>query len=342
MTSPLTATRRVASTALDLPVFGLGTAHLGELYGKVDEAQSQATLAAAWTAGVRFYDTAPWYGRGLAEHRLGGFLRTKPRDAVIVTTKVGRTLHRPADPPSFDRSPWVGGLNFEVDFDYSYDGIMRSYAQALQRLALDTVDALIVHDLDAGFHGGETERHLKALDGGIKALDELKKAGQIKAIGCGINTSQALKQMVHRYDLDFCIVAMPYTLADQGGLDNGMDACVERGVSIIIGAPFASGILVRGSRSDAAYGYAKAPEAIKTKVRAIETVCDRHNVALPAAALQFVLAHPAVVSVIPGAAKAEEVVANLHFLEARIPAAFWKELKAESLIDPRAPVPGEG
>ena len=123
---------------------------------------------------------------------------------------------------------------------------MRSYAQALQRLALDTVDALIVHDLDAGFHGGETERHLKALDGGIKALDELKKAGQIKAIGCGINTSQALKQMVHRYDLDFCIVAMPYTLADQGGLDNGMDACVERGVSIIIGAPFASGILVRG------------------------------------------------------------------------------------------------
>ena len=124
----------------------------------MDEADSRATLDAAWDAGVRFYDTAPWYGRGLSEHRLGGFLRTKPRDEFQITTKVGRTLHRPKDPKTFDRSPWAGGLNFEVNFDYSYDGIMRSYEQALQRLALDTVDALVIHDLDAGFHGDELGR----------------------------------------------------------------------------------------------------------------------------------------------------------------------------------------
>ena len=146
-------TRLVGATSLSLPAFGFGSAHLGELYARVDEADSRATLDAAWDAGVRYYDTAPWYGRGLAEHRLGGFLRTKPREQFQITTKVGRTLHRPADPQHFDRAPWTGGLNFEVHFDYSYDGIMRSYEQALQRLALDTVDALVIHDLDAGFHG---------------------------------------------------------------------------------------------------------------------------------------------------------------------------------------------
>ncbi|WP_374627347.1 aldo/keto reductase, partial [Devosia sp.] len=141
MTLTVSARRKVGRTALELPVFGFGAAHIGELYGKVDEADSQATLNAAWDAGVRFYDTAPWYGRGLSEHRLGGFLRTKPRAEFQITTKVGRTLHRPKDPRTFDRSPWTGGLNFEVNFDYSYDGVMRSYEQALQRLALDTVDA---------------------------------------------------------------------------------------------------------------------------------------------------------------------------------------------------------
>ena len=140
--------RKIIGTELSLPAFGMGTAHLGELYGCVEEDIVQATFEAAWSSGVRYFDTAPWYGRGLAEHRLGGFLRTKPRHEFFVTTKVGRTLHRPKDPQKFDREPWQGGLNFEVKFNYSYDGIMRSYEQALQRLALDTVDALVIHDLD--------------------------------------------------------------------------------------------------------------------------------------------------------------------------------------------------
>ncbi len=340
MALTLSTRRPVGATDLSLPVFGFGSAHLGELYGRVDEAVSQATLQAAWDGGVRFYDTAPWYGRGLSEHRIGGFLRTKRRNDFQLTTKVGRTLRRPRDPASFDRGPWTGGLNFEVHFDYTYDGVMRSYQQALQRLAVDTIDALLIHDLDASFHGDKLAGYQEQLEAsGMKALQELKSAGDIKAYGMGINTREALEDIATRVDLDFVLVAMPYTLIDQASLHSGMAACVARNVGVIIGAPFASGILVTGSHSGATYGYAAAPEEIKAKVRAIEAVCAAHGVALPAAALQFPLAHPAVASIIPGAARPQEVIENLASLVAAIPAAFWSDLKTEGLIDPAAPVP---
>lgn len=333
--------RKVGNTTLELPVFGFGAAHIGELYGKVDEATSQATLNAAWDAGIRYYDTAPWYGRGLSEHRLGGFLRTRPRDEFLITTKVGRTLHRPADPKTFDRGPWAGGLNFEVRFDYTYDGIMRAYEQLLQRLGLDTVDALVIHDLDVAYHGAELQAaHEKALaSSGIRALEELKATGHIRAYGMGINTNQALEEVATRVPLDFCLVALPYTLLDQESLTRGMQTCVDRGVSVIIGAPFASGILVTGSSGPAHYAYGKAPPEVQARVRGMEAVCAAHKVALPAAALQFVLAHPAVASVIPGGAKPEEVVQNAASLSAPIPAGFWSDLKAQKLIHPEAPVP---
>lgn len=332
--------RRIGATDLELPVFGFGSAHLGELFGPVDEAVSRATLDAAWDGGVRFYDTAPWYGRGLSEHRIGGFLRTKPRAEFQITTKVGRTLHRPRDPATFDRGPWKGGLNFEVNFDYSYDGIMRSYEQALQRLALDTVDALVIHDLDLQYVGDQLESHTATLaDSGMRALQELKAAGDIKAYGMGINTKESLEETATRVDLDFAIVAMPYTLLDQASLHTGMAACARRSVSVIIGAPFASGILATGSRSGATYGYAAAPEAVQAKVRAIEAVCDAHGVALPAAAMAFPLAHPAVAAIIPGAARPQEITANLAAFATTIPAAFWSDLKARGLIDADAPVP---
>jgi D-threo-aldose 1-dehydrogenase len=340
VTVSVSTRRRVGRTSLELPVFGMGTAHLGELYTKVDEADSRATLDAAWAAGVRYYDTAPWYGRGLSEHRLGGFLRTKPRAEFQITTKVGRILKRPKDPRTFDRSPWLGGLNFEVHFDYSYDGIMRSYAQALQRLALDTVDALVIHDLDEAYHGEHFAQRQKDLrDSGIRALQELKKSGDIQAYGMGINTDAALEDVASQVELDFCLVAMPYTLLDQRSLHRGMAALEKRGASVIIGAPFASGILVTGSSGGAHYGYAKAPAEVQAKVRGIEAVCKAHNVSLPAAALQFVLAHPIVVSVIPGAARASEVTQNLASIRAPIPAAFWSDLKSQGLIDPDSPVP---
>ena len=319
----------------------MGTAHLGELYGTVDEGVSQATLRAAWDGGVRYYDTAPWYGRGLAEHRLGGFLRTKPRDEFLITTKVGRTLRRPADPSVFDRGPWVGGLNFKVKFDYSYDGIMRSYEQALQRLALDTVDALVIHDLDGIFHDEEAiAAHTKDLsETGMKALGELKTSGDIAAFGMGINMKEQLADLAQKVDLDFVLVAMPYTLIDQDSLHTGMKACVERNVSVIIGAPFASGILATGSTGAAHYNYGAAEADVIDKVRRIEAVCGAHGVSLQAAALQFPLAHPAAVAIIPGAAKPEELTANIASVDAEIPPPFWDDLKSEGLIVPDAPVP---
>lgn len=332
--------RRVGNTTLDLPVFGFGTVHIAELYNRVDDETSRATFRAAWDAGVRYYDTAPWYGRGLSEHRTGAFLRERPRAEFQITTKVGRTLKRPADPTTFSRAPWTGGLNFEVMFDYSYDGIMRSYEQALQRLALDTVDALVIHDLDVGYHGDGLAAHEKALrDSGMKALAELKKAGDIKAFGMGINTSASLVETATQVELDFCLVAMPYTLLDQASLTSGMAEAQKRGVSVIIGAPFASGILVTGSSGPAHYAYGKAPPEVQARVRGIEAVCAAHGVALPAAALQFVLAHPIVTSVIPGGAKPEEVTQNVASLAAPIPAGFWSDLKAQGLIHPEAPVP---
>lgn len=342
MALTLTTRRRVAKTDLRLPVLGFGAAHIGELYGKVSEADSQATLQGAWDTGVRYYDTAPWYGRGLSEHRLGGFLRTQPRAKFQITTKVGRYLVRPDDPKTFDRAPWSGGLNFKVVFDYSRDGIMRAYAELLQRLGLDTVDALIIHDLDSAYHTPEEfKQHQRDLRrGGIKALEELKKAGDIKAIGMGINTAVALETIAPIVDLDFCLVAMPYTLIEQASLHTGMARCVKEGISVIVGAPFASGILVTGSGSKAKYGYANASPEVQAKVRGIEKIAKAHGVTLPAAALQFVLAHPAVVSVIPGAKSPNEVRENAASLSAKIPAGFWSDLKTAKLIDPESPVPG--
>ncbi len=340
----LSTSRKIAETSLAVPVFGFGSAHIGELYGRVDEDVARETLAAAWEAGVRFFDTAPWYGRGLAEHRVGGFLRTRRRDQFTVSTKVGRTLSRPADPKTFSREPWVGGLNFEVHFDYSYDGIMRSYEQALQRLALDTVDALVIHDLDPLFHEPEVQaaHENDLVSTGVKALEALKKAGDIQAFGMGINQKDSLATLGQRLPLDFALVAMPYTLLDQESLHTGMAMCVEKGVSVIIGAPFASGILATGSGGDSKYGYAAAPEDVQAKVRGIEAVCAAHGVSLQAAALQFPLAHPAVASIIPGAAKPEEVTQNAASVMADISPSFWSDLKSECLIAADAPTPDNG
>lgn len=336
------APQRIGRTDLTVPRLGMGGAHLGELYSLVDEADSQAALSAAWDAGIRYFDTAPWYGRGLSEHRLGGFLRTRKRSEFVVTTKVGRTLHRPADPATFDRAPWTGGLNFEVRYDYSYDGVMRSYEQSLHRLGLDTVDALLIHDLDTMYVSPETraEYFASMRDSGFEALRQLKASGDIKAIGVGVNLNDSsFTDLVGTFDVDFALVAMPYTLIDQASLHVGMDLCVRRGVSVVVGAPFASGILATGSGSGAKYGYNSAPPEVQARVRAIEAACAEHGVSLRAAALQFPLAHPAVVSVIPGAVDATQIRQNVAAMDEAIPAAFWATLKTNGAIAADAPVP---
>ena len=332
--------RRVGSTDLRLPPLGFGSAHLGGLYNRVSGDVAKLTLDAAWSGGVRYFDTAPWYGRGLAEHRVGSCLIDKPRNEFVLSTKIGRYFRRPGDPRSFDRDPWGGGLNMEIVWDYSYDGVMRSYEQSLLRLGLDTIDGLLIHDPEPQIHGEQhAERMRDMADSGIRALEDLKRGGQIKAIGMGLNATDSLETIAPMVKLDFVIVAMPYTLLDQSALANGMRRCVENGVSIVIGAPYASGILATGPGSAARYRYGIASEDIQSKVRRIQQVCAAHGVNLKAAALQFQLAHPAVVSIIPGGARPEEVTENIAMMSAPIPAGFWSSLKTEGLIDPQAPVP---
>ena len=331
--------RQVGSTTLHLPPLGLGVAHVGGMWGRVPAATAQATLQAAWDGGIRYFDTAPWYGRGLSEHRLGSFLIDQPRDSFTITTKVGRVLHRPADLATFDIAPWPGGLRLDVEFTYSYDGILRAYEQSLMRLGLDTIDALLIHDPDQIMEGEIFDQRMRDLEGGgIRALQELKAQGQIKAIGMGLNTTISLTTIVPRVPLDFVIVAMPYTLLDQSALA-AMAAIHDRGTSIIIGAPYASGILVTGPVPGARYRYEAAPPEILAKAAAIKSVCDAHGTALASAALHFLLAHPAVVSVIPGAASADEARSILAAFDAVPPAGLWADLKAEGLIEAASPVP---
>ena len=340
MKKPTNMHSRIGKTDLFVPPVGFGAAHLGGIFDRVNSDQARATLLAAWDGGVRFFDTAPYYGRGLSEHRVGDFLIDQPRRDFVLTTKVGRVFHRPQNPTAFDLTPWGGGLKFEFEFDYTYDGVMKSYEQSLMRLGLETVDALLIHDPDQIAHGEHFSNRMQDLQSsGIKALEELKRTGEIKAIGMGLNRTESLETIAPLVDLDFLVVAMPYTLLDQSGLHAGLARCVENDISVIIGAPFASGILATGPRPGARYGYLPASKDILAKTGKIQDVCRSHGVSLAAAALQFTLAHPAVISVIPGGAKPEEVTQNISSSKARIPAELWEELKDSGLIEANAPVP---
>lgn len=341
MTLNLSRRRPVGATSLRLPPFGFGGAPIGGLFSVVEDGTARATLEAAWHEGIRYFDTAPLYGRGLSELRTGAFLRNRSRNDFWITTKVGRYLSRPENPDCFDRGSWTGGLNFQGTFDYTYDGLLRSYEQSLQRLGLTTVDALIIHDLDHGYHDDAAlARHTRDLqEGGIRALEELKSHGEIKAYGMGINTDRALNNIAPLVPLDFIMLAMPYTLLDQRCLGKGLARCLAQNISIIIGSPFASGLLAKGSQGGGNYGYNRAPKAVVEKVRAMEVVCAAYGVSLPAAALQFPLAHPAVVSVVSGAERPDQVEMNIMALDEEIPSAFWADLKSRALLDPTAPTP---
>ncbi len=337
-------TRSLGRTGLELTQMGMGSAPLGNLWESIPEERAQAALAAAYDGGIRYFDTAPWYGNTLSEHRVGHFLRQRPRNSFRISTKVGRVYRRPADPDQVDPGLWAAGLPFELRFDYSYDGVMRSYEDSLQRLGLARVDLLVIHDIDPGYHGDAAgvERCFVELEdgGGLRALEELKRAGEIKGFGAGINEGPMMLQFLDRIDLDFFLVAMPYTLLDQAPLDDSLPRCLERGVGIIIGSPYASGILVTGPVEGARYNYAPATPEILEKTRRIEAVCARHGVPLAAAALQFPLGHPAVASIIPGAVSPEEVAQNLAYFRTPIAAELWAELKFEGLLRADAPVPG--
>jgi D-threo-aldose 1-dehydrogenase len=323
---------------------GLGGAPIGNFSTAVSDAAAAAALEAAWDAGIRYFDTAPWYGIGLSEHRLGSFLRTKPRDELVLSTKVGRVL-RPFTPGRYERrnrGPWVEPLDFEVQFDYSYDGVIRSFEDSLQRLGMSRIDLLVIHDLDRGYfpHGADYEAHLgRLITGGYQALRDLRADGKVSAIGAGVNVPGVIPQFLDLFELDFFLVAGPYTLLEQDILDGELQRCASSGVSVVIGAAFRYGILATGTKAYQATGPVILDDDELERARRIEAVCDELGVPLPAAALQFPFGHPTVKSVLFGAIDGEQVRQTVGYAEVELPSKLWDRLRAEGLIAPEAPAP---
>ena len=326
---------------LSVTRLGFGGAPLGNLYRRISEEDAQATLRAAHAGGIRLFDTAPFYGLGRSEERFGIAIESFDREGVVLSTKIGRLLvDGPVDGST--EGLFIDAPQKQVVFDYSYDGVMRSHESSIERLGVEAVDILLIHDVDVWTHGSQAAADAKVRElfdcGGYRALDELKAAGRIAAIGAGLNEWQACEALLARADFDCFLLAGRYTLIEQEALDSFLPACVARDVGIILGGPFNSGILATGAVEGARFNYRPAPPDVMERVRRIEAVCRDHGVTLPAAALQFVLAHPAVKSAIPGAMSAREVQQNVALLEETIPFAFWPDLKAAGLLRGDAPV----
>jgi D-threo-aldose 1-dehydrogenase len=336
-----TQRRTLGRTSVTMTALGLGGASIGELFVRVSEADARGAVDAAWETGVRTFDTAPWYGRGLSELRMGAALRERDRATFTLSTKVGRWL-RPASEDGFDTAPWIGGSPNEVVFDYTYDGIHRAVEQSRMRLGITRIDVLHVHDLDHLYFPDPSDLDARFGDletSGWRALAELREAGIVGAIGAGINDLGLMPRFLDIADPDVFLVAMPYTLLDQAVLDAEFPACEQRGVGVVIGSPFASGILATGPVEGATYAYAPPSPEVAERVERIAAVCGAHGVPLAAAALQFPLGHPIVASVIPGACDASQALRNAQTFAHPIPGALWDELRAEGLIREDAPVP---
>ncbi len=347
MTSPQTPSNRKSEfqtpqgRRLSLSEFGFGAAPLGNYRRTLTEEECDATLARAWELGVRYYDTAPLYGFGLSEMRVGRLLQTKKSDEYVLSSKVGRLLE-PCPPDEADGLIFENIPPFKFVYDYSYDGVMRSYEESLKRIGVDRIDILYVHDIDAFNHGGRGAalgRARELMDeGGWRALSELRDSGAVDAIGIGVNEWEPCALMLEQADPDIFLLAGRYTLLEQAPASALFPECEKRGVKIVIGGPYNSGILVGRST----YNYFEdIPDDIRNKARLIEKICKKYDVPMGAAALQFVLAHPVVVSVIPGSQTLPELETNIRYVEAGIPAELWLDLRSEGVIGANAPIPGE-
>lgn len=336
-----TARRRLGRTSLTVSQFGFGTAPLAGFRTTIPEQDAVATIDAAYRAGVRLFDSSPYYGYGRAELRLGAALRDRPRDDLVVSTKIGRWMTPVPRGTTIDGMR-KGGINHYPTFDYSYDGVHRSLEQSLLRMGMDRVDIVLVHDVDFWTTGDKIvleQRFSDVMNGAHRALVELREQGVIGAIGVGLNEADMSARFIRAGDFDCVLLAGRYTLLEQKSLDDFMPLCERRNVGVIIGGPLNSGVLATGARQGAKYDYNDAPGWVMNRVARIEAVCARHGVPIAAAALQFPLAHPAVAAIIPGAVSREEMQGNFDLMRLPIPAALWAELKSLGLLDPRAPVP---
>ena len=321
---------------------GFGTAPIGNLYKAVAPEEAQKTLEAAWKSGIRYYDTAPLYGLGLSETRLNRFLFGKKRTDYVLSTKVGRLLEVCEPKQRTGIGKFFDTPSRREIYDYSYDGFMRSIEFSLERLGVDSIDVVFIHDVDVFNHKTVAARdaHVKTiLNSGIKALDKLRSEKVIKAYGGGVNEWEVCEILTRNSDVDIFLLAGRYTLLEQESLNSFLPLCEQRGIGIVLGGPYNSGILATGPKPGAWYNYDRAPKQILERVAKIEEVCRRHKVKLAQAALRFPMHHRNVVSVIPGGVSPREVALNVATLDAKIPKALWKDLKAQGLLHQDAPVP---
>lgn len=322
---------------MNLNDLGFGGAPVGGLLDPVDDAAASQTLQAALDAGIRYFDTAPFYGFGLSERRIGDAIRGNV--GIRLSTKAGRIL-QPGLAENAAELGWPNPLPFRPVFDYGYDGIMRSFEDSLQRLGLDRMDILYLHDIGAFTHTDPSEeaRHFRdAMTGGYRALDELRRSGDVSSIGIGVNETDVCLRALEHGDWNIILLAGRYTLLEQEALNPLFHRCGERGISVVIGGPFNSGILVGGTT----WNYTEAPVPVRERVALLQAVCEAHSVPLPAAALQFPIAHPVVEWVVPGARKPDELQQILAWSETGIPTGLWADLKSEGLLDPSAPTPDQ-
>jgi len=320
---------------------GFGGGPLGNLYRPMTEKEARVMLETVWASGCRYFDTAPLYGLGLSETRLNGFLRPKPRHSYLVSTEAGRLLDVCKAPERSLQNAFYETPSRRERSDYTYDGIMRSLAFSLERLGLDAIDIVFVHDGDVASHGDAAlgGRLADFIKGGYRALEELRECGAIRAVGAGVKDWGSAEQLVRAGDFDIFLIAGRYTLLDQDALTSLLPLCAERGIGVVVGGPFNSGILATGVKADAHYEYGPPPAGVKERVRRIQQVCKAFGVKLPEAALRFPLGHPSVVSVIPGMQRASEAKRNAQMMNAKIPPSLWRTLKEEKLIRADAPAP---
>ncbi|WP_218651774.1 aldo/keto reductase [Nostoc sp. C052] len=322
--------KSLGNTSLEVTRLGLGCTSLGGMYEDMSEEQAVKVVHRSLSLGLNLFDTAPFYGSGKSEQRLGKALAEIPRDRFILATKVGRTLV-PTLGKDRGKKIFVNPLPFQPIFDFSYDGIMRSFEESLTRLRCDRIDILHIHDPD--------DHYTEAIESAYPALEKLRSQGVIQAISVGMKQWEMLVRFAHEGDFDCFLLAGRYTLLDQSAMAELLPLCIKKNISVILGGTYNSGILATGAQPGAKYDYADAPLEILERVRQIEAVCDRYQVSLKAAASQFALAHPAVTAIIPGAATVEQVNENFSLLQQKIPDEFWAELQLKGLLRKDAPTP---
>ena len=332
--------RVLGRSGLNVSALGFGAAPLGDLYRRLDEGIAIDTVVAALQAGITLLDVSPFYGHGLAEHRLGAALRRVPGVRPVISTKVGRVMEpfRPAG----DATGYAGGLPHAARFDYSADGAVRSLEQSLLRMGVGRIDVVLIHDVDVWTHGADAieARYREAITGAYPALRRLRDEGVVGAIGIGINEADMAARFVRDADLDAVLLAGRYSLLEQPALAEFLPLAQARNIGVMLGGVFNSGILATGAVAGAMYNYKPAPSDVMARVAQIAAVCDRHGVPLRVAALHFALAHPAVSSVVLGGVTPAEVASNVAVLAHAVPPALWGDLKQAGLLDAAAPVPG--